>query len=224
MHILLVSATSNEIQETLDFLSSNAEQKSFSEFIFTGNSIIPYVTGVGSPMTAFALGRYHQFTTDYRIVHAGISGSYSTDLKIGTLVEVIEERWADLGAEEENGQLLDLFELKLCKPNQMPFKQEWIAKKNNKFETDLLKCKGLTVNRTSGRRETIQQIRIKYKADVESMEGAAVFYASRMWDIPFVSIRSISNLIEPRNRDHWNIPLALKELNSYLVQFLTNLN
>jgi len=55
---------------------------------------------------------------------------------------------------------------------------------------------------------------------VESMEGAAFFYACLMAEVPFLEIRSISNFVEPRNRDAWDLPLAIGNLNQVLAEIL----
>jgi futalosine hydrolase len=52
------------------------------------------------------------------------------------------------------------------------------------------------------------------------MEGAAFFYACLAAKVPFVEIRSISNRMEPRNRDAWDLPLAVRNLNEVLVGIL----
>jgi futalosine hydrolase len=52
------------------------------------------------------------------------------------------------------------------------------------------------------------------------MEGAAVFYTCNIMNTPSIQIRSVSNHIEPRNKANWNIPLAIKALNDYLIEFI----
>ena len=57
-------------------------------------------------------------------------------------------------------------------------------------------------------------------ADIETMEGAAFFYACLMSGTPCVQIRGISNYIEPRNLSKWNIPLAVKNMNATIIRIL----
>ena len=52
------------------------------------------------------------------------------------------------------------------------------------------------------------------------MEGAAFFYACLLAKIPFLEIRSISNYVEARNRETWNLPLAINNLNQILIEIL----
>jgi futalosine hydrolase len=55
------------------------------------------------------------------------------------------------------------------------------------------------------------------------MEGAAVFYVCLKQGIKCIQIRSISNYVERRNRDAWNIPLALNNLHKRSTQLLKEL-
>ena len=42
------------------------------------------------------------------------------------------------------------------------------------------------------------------------MEGAALHYVGLMTQTPFLQIRTISNWVEKRHKENWNIPLALE--------------
>ena len=44
------------------------------------------------------------------------------------------------------------------------------------------------------------------------MEGAAVLFTAAKQGIPVFQLRSVSNMVEPRNRPAWQIDLALKNL------------
>jgi futalosine hydrolase len=44
------------------------------------------------------------------------------------------------------------------------------------------------------------------------MEGAGVAAAAAVHGVPFGEIRAVSNLVGPRDRDAWQIPLALQSL------------
>ncbi|MEY3422016.1 MAG: futalosine hydrolase, partial [Bacteroidota bacterium] len=87
----------------------------------------------------------------------------------------------------------------------------------------LRSASSVTVNKVTGSQSSIQQIYEKYQPDLESMEGAAVFYTCNMMNTPSLQIRSVSNYIEPRNKANWNIPLAIKALNDYLIEFIQSI-
>jgi futalosine hydrolase len=52
------------------------------------------------------------------------------------------------------------------------------------------------------------------------MEGVTFFYICSGGKLPFLALRSISNRVEPRNKDKWDIPLALNNLSEKLREFL----
>jgi futalosine hydrolase len=62
----------------------------------------------------------------------------------------------------------------------------------------------------------------KFNPDIETMEGATFFYICSRENIPFLAVRAISNRVEKRNRESWNIALALDNLSVKLIEiFLT---
>ena len=52
------------------------------------------------------------------------------------------------------------------------------------------------------------------------MEGAAVFYVCLNEKIPCCQIRSISNFVGESDKNKWNIPLALKNLEDTILKIL----
>ena len=102
------------------------------------------------------------------------------------------------------------------------FESGWIKNTKPKFDTDLKKVNGLTVNKVHGNHKSIEKIKSKYPADVESMEGAGFLYACRIMDVHAHQFRAISNYVEPRNKDNWQIEKAIDSLNANLIRLLTN--
>jgi futalosine hydrolase len=63
-----------------------------------------------------------------------------------------------------------------------------------------------------------------YQADLESMEGAAFFYACLAEGVPFIEIRSVSNYVAERDKSYWNIPLAIQKLDKTLDRLMKELS
>ena len=78
----------------------------------------------------------------------------------------------------------------------------------------------ITVNTSSGSVRTIERLSRKFNPDIETMEGATFFYICSGEKIPFLALRAISNRVEPRNKDNWNIGLALDNLSERLREFI----
>ncbi|MFN0035719.1 MAG: futalosine hydrolase [Saprospiraceae bacterium] len=213
MHLLLVAATPFEIAPTLAWLETHFQQTSEGVFEKENLAVQTLVTGVGSTATAFRLGHFFAQSRPDWAINAGIAGAFGVELNMGDVVQVVSERFGDLGVEESDGRFTDLAELGFA-PNA-------VFQNPNEPLPNLPQAMGLTVNKVHGTAASIQKIREKYPdAQVESMEGAAFFYACLAAGVPFAEIRSISNRVEPRNRDAWDLPLAVQHLNEVLVGML----
>jgi futalosine hydrolase len=55
------------------------------------------------------------------------------------------------------------------------------------------------------------------------MEGAAVFKVCNEFFIPCIQIRAISNKVEKRNKENWNMPLAIRNLNNQVAKIIMKL-
>jgi futalosine hydrolase len=143
------------------------------------------------------------------VIQAGVAGCYAdSGLDVGQTVEVVRERLADLGAMVE-GEFTDIFpeEGALDNPHRFPV-------------AEYPQVAGLTVS--TGSHPCIGQIRALYAADrpaVETMEGYALFYVCRHSDVPFLELRTVSNLVSP-DRGSWNLPLAAENLAEALIRYL----
>jgi futalosine hydrolase len=82
---------------------------------------------------------------------------------------------------------------------------------------------GITVQQVNGDASSIQTVIELYAPDVETMEGASFLMACRTKQLDCFQLRSISNMVEPRNKKNWNIPLAIDRLNVRLLHILSHL-
>lgn len=177
------------------------------------------VTGVGSLSLAWAMKQWVSSNARPDLaINAGIAGSYAGDFKVGDVVMPVSDCFADLGIETEDGYLT-LAEAGLSDPDKYPFKGGWINASNRYVEmaSSLLRpARAITVNTATGSKESINRLAGKYNPDIETMEGAAFFYICALEELPFLAIRAVSNMVEPRNRDKWDIALALTNLSARL--------
>lgn len=220
MNILVCASTTFEIAGFLKHIENIAEKKSFFEYRMNGHSIFPLITGVGAMNTAFALARYPRIKGIQLAINAGLAGSFDKDIKLGTVVEVTSDRFGDLGAEDADGSLLDVYDLELEDADKFPYTSGWIINKDRPYHTDLENVSAITVNKVTGTPLSIALVKEKYNADIESMEGAGFFYACKMIDVKCVQLRAISNYVESRNKDNWQVELAVERLNQSLINFI----
>ncbi|MBR9922832.1 MAG: futalosine hydrolase [Bacteroidetes bacterium] len=218
MKILLVSATPFEIMPTLEWLEKEAE-KSGDRFKIGGIEIVPLITGVGLVATTFHLGRRVLSESYDLLIQAGIAGSFRRDWEKGRVFQIVSERFGDLGAETAEGGFLDLFEMELESPDGPPFSDQKL-KQPEPVLSFLPTAEAISVQKVHGSTKSIEVIQKKYDPDLESMEGAAFFYVCLQQQLRFLQLRAISNYVEARNRENWDIPLAIGNLNQVLREML----
>jgi futalosine hydrolase len=223
MKILIVAATPFEIEPLEKHLGNHFVRHSESTYQHGPLQVRILITGVGLTATAFSLG-YTLASTPFDLaINAGICGALNPTLTIGQVVHVTAEHFADLGAEAADGTFLDAVSLGLLPPDRPPFVGGWLQN-TAAADTDFLpKVSGISVNKVHGYAPSIERLRLHTQADVESMEGAAFLYACLSANIACLQIRAVSNYVEPRNKENWNIPLAVENLNAVLVEMITGL-
>jgi futalosine hydrolase len=216
---LIVAATAAEIQPFTAYLTEKATRRDEMHYIFGDKNITILITGVGLTQTAYHLGAVLARQSFDWVVNAGIAGAIKRDLAIGEVVEVSSECFGDTGAETATGSFIDIHEMGLIPPDVPPFLGgELISPYAGAAGLPLVK--GLSVNKVHGYLPSITEMMIHYDADIETMEGAAFFYACLSAGQPFKQIRSLSNYVEPRDRSKWNIPLAVQAVNAKLIELL----
>lgn len=214
MNILLVSATKQEIEPFLQKAGISLQNAVLSPHVYKNHSLYILITGVGIAQTSFYLGKYLSPKFDLAI-NVGICGSFNRLIKLGEVLQVNEDYFADLGA-EDGEKFLSIDELGLP--------AAYYVKNENAFVLDKMKqVRGVTVNTTHGDDASIQKLTTRLKADVESMEGAAFFYACNMEKVKSLQLRAVSNYVEKRDRSKWEIALAVKNLNETLSSILSSL-
>jgi len=87
-------------------------------------------------------------------------------------------------------------------------------------DQQLKQVSAITVNTVHGHEPSIKKLSGRIQPHLESMEGAAFFYACTQAGVPCLQIRAVSNYVEKRNRDAWQIGLAIKNLNSFAAELL----
>ena len=223
MRILIVAATWMEVKLLVDEFSLKKEKSHlFKEYEFGGTKIHILITGIGTTFTAFHLTHCLQENKYDFVLNIGIAGSLTREIKIGEVVNVISEEFADLGIEKKD-EFLTLFESGFMDSNEFPFEHCVLKSANNSRIFDFKKVRGITTNKSFGRSTSIAEINQKFSAHIESMEGAAVFYVCNWLGIPCYQIRAISNFVEPRDSSKWNIPLALENLKEAILSALRKL-
>lgn len=224
MGILIVAATWMEVKLLVDEMLLLDEKSHFlKQFKYKDTEVDILITGIGTTFTTFHLTNAIKDKEYQAVINIGIAGSLTPEIKIGEVVNVVSDEFADLGIEKEE-EFLTLFESGFIELNEFPFEHGILKATDSNGLFSLKKVKGITTNRSHGRDSSITEINDKFTAHIESTEGAAVFYVCNWCGIPCYQIRAVSNYVEPRNSAEWNIPLALENLKISLVNILRKLS
>jgi futalosine hydrolase len=217
MKILFVAATLFEVENLLGTDGAGAKSRGNGHLTHLSPHHSLLITGVGMVATAYALGR-ELATNRYDLaINLGIAGSFDRNIPLGDLVEITEDTIAELGAEDDDTFLpiADMgFGESLFKASK-PLSEIYRS-------AALKPATAITVNTVHGNEASILKIKKRINPQIESMEGAAFFYACREAGVPCIQIRAVSNYVEKRNRDAWQIGLAVKNLNTFATELLAN--
>ena len=214
MNILIVSATMREIEPLIEHFRLKSVQMNLFSGKLSSHKVDCVVTGVGILATTYTLTQILLKKKYHLILNAGICGSFQDKFRHGDVVDVVNEHLADFGV-DDNGIFKHVFDEKFIERDDFPFRDGILMNPvKHHFTNKLPNATGITVNMASGSADRIKFIKEKFNPDIETMEGAAVFYVALHQHLPFVEIRSVSNMVEPRDRKAWKVPLAIEKLNT----------
>jgi futalosine hydrolase len=174
-------------------------------------------------MLASSISLMKMFTqeTPTLIVQVGVAGCFDKKIPLGKVFAVKDDFAGDIGV-IENKVWKDLFDMKFDKPNDAPYEKKslpnpWL----NQFNIlNLPTKKSVTVNTISTEKSRIQLLSSRYKAVLETMEGASLHYMGRDLTIPFIQIRAVSNYVGERDKSKWKMQEAIYNLNETLLAYL----
>jgi futalosine hydrolase len=192
MHILIVAATESEVADLKPRLERNTDL---------------LITGVGMVATAVRCARLLAQDSFDLVLNVGLCGSFDPALTPGTVVHVVRDRIAELGAEDGDA-FLTMADLNL--PAECEFAN--MSPPNIAALAELQAVSGVTVNTAHGNARSIAALAERFSPQVESMEGAAFMSACLASGVRFAQVRAVSNMVTRRNRAAWRIADAVAAL------------
>ena len=194
---LIVAATEDEIK-SLVHVSGKVEQVDF------------LVTGVGPVAAAVKLSSYlSDRSSDLSaVLNIGVGGGYpNSGLDILDLCVAGQEILGDLGI-CMGDEIVDFDTAKLQATNRISMEGPLLSTVEKILKSGSISysiVNFITMNCCSGTEERGVYLQSKFLAACENMEGAAVAFACQEFQVPCVEIRCISNMVEDRNLDNWQL-------------------
>ena len=204
MRILVIAATKKEIEPF------NADNKK-AEIL---------ITGIGVPATIYNLQKHLAKNSCDLVIQAGIAGAFNTNNKLGNVVVIKQDIFADIGMEEKEN-FTSIFHSDLMNGNEYPYTEGWLVNFNPLlFNSTLTVVNSVTVNKVSDSQLQKDELERYFAPQTESMEGAAFHYVCLQEKVPFLQLRSISNYVGERNKNNWKINEAITNLNEALNKLI----
>jgi len=220
MRILFVGATCFELYQFFENLREAVDNRGpVFHYKWYNLDIDLIITGLGATFTTYFLTKALHLNHYDLVINAGIAGSFRDEISIGTVVNVKSEQFCDFGIEETD-KIKSIFDAGFVDPDEFPFRKGRLINPSWYENMELTAVHGVTGNISHGTMDSIAKIRKEFNPDIESMEGAAVFYVCLFEKIPFLEIRAISNYVDVRDTEKWDIPTAIENLTDELFRFL----
>jgi futalosine hydrolase len=215
MRIIITAATNGEWMPSFQKINPK----------YVGNSkkfsVGFHESGIGMLASSVSLMKMFVQETPSLIIQIGIAGCFDKKIPLGKVFAVKDDFAGDIGV-VENKTWKDLFDLKLDKPNDAPYEKKslpnpWLKQYNH---LQIPTKKSVTVNTITTEKSKIELYAKRYKATLESMEGASLHYIGRDLHIPFIQLRAVSNYIGERDKSKWKMQEAIMNLNEKLLEYL----
>ena len=220
MRILFVGATCFELYQFFENLKEAPENTGpVFNYKWYDLDIDLIITGLGTTFTTYFLTKALSLCKYDLVINAGIAGSFRDEISIGTVVNVKSEQFCDFGIEDAD-HIKTVFDAGFVDPDDFPFHGGKMINPHRYENLELQAVHGITGNISHGAADSIARMKEEFDPDIESMEGAAVFYVCLFEKIPFLEIRAISNYVDIRNTEKWDIPTAIENLTDELFRFL----
>ncbi|WP_290924385.1 futalosine hydrolase [Halodesulfovibrio sp.] len=183
------------------------------------------VTGVGPVNAALSIGRIlGECKGITGVLNLGVAGSFDLEqAPLGSLVTADSEIWPEYGLHtaegiDPEGIKFPVWEYYGVGGQQtiwdtLPLEPEKAFRQLNlSTPGDLLEGASMTVSGVTGTEERARMLQKRYNPLTENMEGFSLALACLQAGIPFLELRTVSNLVGSRKPEHWKLDDALQAL------------
>ncbi len=224
--LLILTATAYEQQSLCDgFQQVTTQRMGHRSWVCGMLGIRPVIlveTGIGAVNTAQALTVALQEIDPELVLQIGIGGAYlGSGLDKGDLALATEENYGDLGVITPAGwSPADEIGIPILSTdrdyyNTYPLDPALVAKAQHILEHSgecAVQGPFVTVQQCTGREDMGNELAARFNAICENMEGAAAAHICTLYAVPFLELRAISNRVEDRNKDAWDIPRSVQRV------------
>jgi futalosine hydrolase len=209
--------------------------KSIIEGVLAGQQVLLCVAGMGKVNAAHAATLlFSRFKPDAIIIF-GIGGAYpSSGAQVGDIAIAKEEIAGDEGVMTLDGfKDTEYIGIPLIKTaTSMMYTKYPASESLLKLSLQALASYQdaaaakvhigafVTLSTCTGTSARAQELERRYHGLCENMEGAAAAQVSELHGMPWIEVRGISNIVEDRNIEKWNVPKAAETAQRAVVHIL----
>lgn len=240
--IAIVAAVSAETVLLRQSLSPCEVRRCCTRELFLGSLFGQKVallhSGIGKINAASAVTALLEIIKPEVVIVIGCAGAYpDSGLAIGDLALASEEILADEGVVTEEGfvdfatlgfPLLEhggpiMTQRFAADPQLLAATEPPLAAAASAAGVKLAIGPMVTVSTCSGTDQAAQDMAQRTGGICENMEGGAVAQICRLYDVPFLELRGISNRVENRDLSRWDLPAAAEIAQRALMAYLQDL-
>ncbi|MRT91401.1 hypothetical protein [Ancylomarina sp. 16SWW S1-10-2] len=228
MDILIVSSTFVSLQNFISQLQLiDNYGKNYARFKLDENEFDVLISGYGGSIASHWINKAIQRKNYDLVIHIGRSYALKDKIEIGSLVNVVDDYFGDIGFNDDSG-FQSFFDLELISKTEAPFTNGILENPSDYSEilTSFRKVSGMTCNTIPSNLFQIGEIYIKNYPEIISSEGAAVLYACLESNIDLIqlsyvtgTIENASEILSVNDQEIETITTNLKDLLSKLYQF-----
>jgi len=218
-YLAILAATRVELEHFMN-ISCNYLRPLVPSPLSSTPFLLGLITGIGPLNAAIACGHLWGMRHELKgIINIGLAGSFDIRrLPPGSKVLIVKETWPEYGLRTQQGVNPRGIGYGLMKLpggeilyNEIEIRPEEASEKMGlSFRDKLVTGRSLTVAGVTGDPSLASHFKGLYRVDVENMEGFSIAYWCRLYDIPFLEVRTISNAVGERKG--WDIKGALNSL------------
>ncbi len=169
------------------------------------------------------------------VIHFGVGGAYpASGLVPGDIAVATKDVYADEGVLLEDGfHPLEFIGIPYLKAGRLIYYNEFPLDAGlAKIMLRAARSSGLkaasgvfaTVSACTGTKQRAAELYARFGAICENMEGAAVAHVCKLYGVPCIEVRGISNIVEERDLSKWDVPLASRNCQKVVTGFLDHAN
>ncbi len=233
--IVITAATTRELALLIDNMGKSVRfgtgHRELYEGRVDGRKVVLAETGIGKVNTAVAVTRLLERFKPGLLINTGCAGAYEgSGLHVGDLALATTETYGDEGVETVAGwEPLELIGIPLVTRqgknyfNKFPL-SAWAAEKAAQLAArkgvPLHRGTFVTVSTCSGTAARGAEMARRAGGICENMEGAAAAHVALIYGVDCLEIRGISNMVEERDLSRWDIPLAVENVQRFILKFI----